>query len=1160
MSGSTTGTEPMLITPLYDIENDSRVIHRIVRPEGDVETVLLRDNGSHRIAIQDRETVHAFMEIQADDDDLLDPKNRMCWTTFEQMGRSVLCVLICATQVRLWDAGSFLGGGEGTTVHLPCEATSIFPTNKGLLIQRQFVLDDQQNDDDGDMVFLSKSSHEPEPEPSTSLASLFSLSHPLKTVLPVANTSILEQVVFVGTLRDDTQICVTFHVDLRRHAVWILADAPPPPPLPSNDSWKVDEAATATFIVQQDLLRVEGSFYEGMSSRQEALADALGVGARQGTNLATPTGILHNGMTPLHPDLSLTLMYEALPKSPAVASNIFLADAYLCLQIESDLEIWKVQSGCVQAMASLPCKSAIPIQCMPRSEMDILLVNKGLQLYRGELFLADVAYRGEDVLKLKDSCEHGRFTMELQSGQHSKAALNLTVPPLVEHALMAFRETVGAALSMHVRMDCLRLIQEFTNANTPDPAWASLCYVVERLLGLSEPVSRKEDASYWETLYQSEYCSTHEHSFSTIRPEYSVRPQRGISSYVAEVNLQSQLYMNQLGETRAVRIKMFEALHLLYEELKLSMMTKPWCQQLRTMLRGCCSDAMQDFVEHYTRDDSALESSVVDARQFGRLASFAKPPCIMSWLADCLECKREDESWVHSAQIALACPRIRLTRDIFSTLTSALESGQSTIRRDITIVRALIEAGIKDAWFLQDDFPIGVALPLMEVLARCRDFSNIMELDELSEETWHFIGREDICMQTVASRSARQLNDEQTIGTSDEDHDGLDTIQTSHALRFPTDNRLKEVARLLRSSRPMFLKVPRAVELSDHDYEKLKQERLLTLCRRALALPIGRGMLTLGTLKPIPAEQLPIPEVCLSGRVPPTNSSLALDTSNTPADMTVWPDFHNGVAAGLRLPPAESHCETFKISRSWIIYNRAASCSGETSESGSLLPHAHGGLLMALGLRGHLSALSMTDIYEYLTQGSVTTSVGVLLGMAANKRGTCDPSVSKMLCLHIPSLLPPSFSSIDVSAPAHAAAVAGIGLLYQYSSHRLMTEFLLNEMGRRPIHDSSTVDREAYTLCCGISLGMINLAKGGNNAGLADLEIEQRLYRYIVGGLDDRAQRKGQDTADRRLHGSGGSLGESERCSRVYEGDAINNDITAPGALMALGLMYLKSG
>ena len=104
-----------------------------------------------------------------------------------------------------------------------------------------------------------------------------------------------------------------------------------------------------------------------------------------------------------------------------------------------------------------------------------------------------------------------------------------------------------------------------------------------------------------------------------------------------------------------------------------------------------------------------------------------------------------------------------------------------------------------------------------------------------------------------------------------------------------------------------------------------------------------------------------------------------------------------------------------------------------------------------------------------------------------------------MLCLHIPSLIPQHFSAIDVASPVQAAAVAGAGLLYQGSSHRMMTEFLLNEIGKRPSSDVNVFDREAYTLSCGIALGMVNLCQGeglnsateGNgNAGLADLRIE----------------------------------------------------------------------
>ena len=87
-------------------------------------------------------------------------------------------------------------------------------------------------------------------------------------------------------------------------------------------------------------------------------------------------------------------------------------------------------------------------------------------------------------------------------------------------------------------------------------------------------------------------------------------------------------------------------------------------------------------------------------------------------------------------------------------------------------------------------------------------------------------------------------------------------------------------------------------------------------------------------------------------------------------------------------------------------------------------------------------------------------------------RGTCDISVSKMLCLHIPSLIPQHFSTIDVASTVQAAAVAGAGILYEGSCHRMMTEFLLYEIGKRPSADGTVVDREAYSLACGIALGL----------------------------------------------------------------------------------------
>lgn len=132
----------------------------------------------------------------------------------------------------------------------------------------------------------------------------------------------------------------------------------------------------------------------------------------------------------------------------------------------------------------------------------------------------------------------------------------------------------------------------------------------------------------------------------------------------------------------------------------------------------------------------------------------------------------------------------------------------------------------------------------------------------------------------------------------------------------------------------------------------------------------------------------------------------------------------------------------------------------------------------------------------------------------------------------------------------------------------MMTEFLLNEIGRRPESDV-TLDREAYTLSCGIALGMVNICKGdrvagghheGRGEGLDDLHIAERLYRYIVGGTDAEEGHRTREANDRQNIPSASSSGENEKCSCVFEGDSINIDVTAAGATLALGLIFLRSG
>lgn len=252
------------------------------------------------------------------------------------------------------------------------------------------------------------------------------------------------------------------------------------------------------------------------------------------------------------------------------------------------------------------------------------------------------------------------------------------------------------------------------------------------------------------------------------------------------------------------------------------------------------------------------------------------------------------------------------------------------------------------------------------------------------------------------------------------DLDGLSWVDELSSLRFGRDRRVREACRLLRGSRPVRFHVERSPESSDHDHQQRQQTRLLQLAMRTLAGPTGRGMLTLGTLAPLLAEPLPIPPLCLAGRIrKPADVVVNLDLAAAAVspDTTAWAEFHNGVAAGLRLrhdwggaggaatysrngsgrrggSKATGGFEEGGVSRTWITYNRPAGGAN----------NAHGGLLMALGLQGHLSSLAMTDVFEYLTLGQESTTVGVLLGMAAARRGSADLSTHKVTMAHAPEL------------------------------------------------------------------------------------------------------------------------------------------------------------
>jgi hypothetical protein len=1227
------------------------------------------------------------------------------WTSFpEDPQHQLLCVLQDSSTIAIYDVfpeSEFLYcGGAGHYITLPFDSCSIYSISPhGLLISRNpdaqdvcAVSMEEDDDDEYDGFFLQpppRLSRQQAVEVDTfegPLASLFSLAHPLQEVLPVSLslqensfsskifTDALESIIWVGTTRwmslkgsvESQIMVVSYHLSTRKHTVWLMHEAPPPPaPTPLYQ-----RHTTATHSIWTDPILWpdhDSNTWPVQSSHEQALADALGVrkGPRASEGVSRPSlranETLHRSalLSPTSHDHSQMLMSPtAATMDRQISARLALHPIYhddrscqehasqillvtdvqmtgtlvLCLYHKAyhtldlfniDPKAWKIQpltsvTNCLATQAVVTAASEkgdrVPVT-------DLLLqVHDQLILLRANLPICVCCLDGYgEITSISDSV---RDRVTIRTKLHSlRSTVNLQCSNhFVENAIQAMSYALfpkfAASFALAIRVDTLLLAQKLEGIldDCEDPEWLAFStlwtVILEfHLFGtvLTEPhIPEPEDS--WETLLHSDYHRWH-HSEHPILLSTDLRPDSCHLRKAKEALIALHPQTLHISQDQSIHVvsTLFLALHMLYEDTKLSPTRRQTeTARLASILGRACltmlklqpqNSKLHSYLLQYQQDIGEklcqLQLACVPDTQVANITIEnldlpSTPPSITTWIHSILEGKRLSCIYDAIEDINAACVQSRSIARIFHAY-----SQDTGTHRDSAVVRVLIDEGYDSFQMLLRDITPGVVLPLLEVIHRCRYNPSLSHEAKWSARAWSLVGREDLCGNLEMAKTftmpkaehrgkpSNEENDSDGRGGSnkDRDKDGLIQVEYRSAMLFPEDNRVHEACRLLSSSRPVFLRVKRVIGVTDHEYEKMKQSKLILLCRRALALSIGRGMLTYGSLCPNVAEPLPIPELCLKGRLPPTNVLLAMDISDAPPDLKLWPEFHNGAASGLRLvldTGNDDDDSVFKISRTWIVYNKPPRSSQAqtqtddgTTESNPQFDsrtHAHGGFLLALGLLGHLTALEMSDIYEYLTQGSITTTVGVLLGMAANMRGSCDMAVSKMLCLHIPSLIPQHFSAIDVASTVQSAAIAGTGLLYLGSSHRMMTEFLLNEIGKRPDNDVSAQDREAYTLSCGIALGMVNLSleDPGKDvdraAGIADLRVEERLNRYIHGGEDEGESRRARESNDRfslpsTVHGN-----EGDKCSLIHEGKLINTDVTAPAAIIALGLMYLKSG
>uniref|UniRef100_A0A2K6DAI7 Anaphase-promoting complex subunit 1 n=1 Tax=Macaca nemestrina TaxID=9545 RepID=A0A2K6DAI7_MACNE len=578
----------------------------------------------------------------------------------------------------------------------------------------------------------------------------------------------------------------------------------------------------------------------------------------------------------------------------------------------------------------------------------------------------------------------------------------------------------------------------------------------------------------------------------------------------------------------------FFVLHLVYEELKLNtLMGEGICSLVDLLVQLARDLKLGPYVDHYYRDYPTLvrtngQVCTIDPGQTGFMhhPSFftSEPPSIYQWVSSCLK----GEGMPPYPYLPGICERSKLV--VLSIALYILgdessvsdESSQYLTRITIAPQKLQVEQEENRFSFRHSTSVSSLAERLVVWMTNVGKTSPVTGTTGVRHCIWQSVTQ--VLSSDVPSGTETEEEDD---GMNDMNHEVMSLI-------WSEDLRVQDVRRLLQSAHPVRVNVVQYPELSDHEFIEEKENRLLQLCQRTMALPVGRGMFTLFSYHPVPTEPLPIPKLNLTGRAPPRNTTVDLNSGNidVPPNMTSWASFHNGVAAGLKIAPAS------QIDSAWIVYNKPKHAE---------LANEYAGFLMALGLNGHLTKLATLNIHDYLTKGHEMTSIGLLLGVSAAKLGTMDMSITRLLSIHIPALLPPTSTELDVPHNVQVAAVVGIGLVYQGTAHRHTAEVLLAEIGRPPGPEMEyCTDRESYSLAAGLALGMVCLGHGSNLIGMSDLNVPEQLYQYMVGG-----HRRFQTGMHREKHKS--------PSYQIKEGDTINVDVTCPGATLALAMIYLKT-
>ncbi|OCL08030.1 negative regulator of mitosis [Glonium stellatum] len=572
--------------------------------------------------------------------------------------------------------------------------------------------------------------------------------------------------------------------------------------------------------------------------------------------------------------------------------------------------------------------------------------------------------------------------------------------------------------------------------------------------------------------------------------------------------------------------KLLVALHLLREEWKLDILSQdysisdvrnltPILAQLGQWLqwntwgwsRGSYYDLDGRGPDQWIFEESIIKADVISA-------PWEMPPSIFEWLNKAVQ----PELSQHFPTIMLLMrqpknppPQLDIEQYV-STITPRtialgryLRNVRSSSNSPVKAVEFMAQSGISIR--MLETFPEAAMAPLREAIVRCQasppttwtsSLLRLVQREDLDlHSTYSAESVIDVQQTSAAVGSAQSslppgTRDVHTVCLTTEQPEPLQSAAEVERhlitrLIFSEDRRFFEAYKLLE---PLKQAVAECIPDSRSEEAAVlnAQNNLMQwVMVRTFSLPSGSAMIKYNSKKPLLTEKYPLYGFTTSCLMKPMNNVVTADRSNYTEEKFGWAFFHAGVAAGLSISR-----EAQGIDTSWIMYNKPAE-----------LTNKHAGLLLGLGLNGHLKTIAKWLSFKYLTPKHTMTSVGLLLGLSASYLGTMDTLVTRLLSVHVTRMLPPGAAELNLSPYTETTGLMGIGLLYYNTQHRRMSEIMLSEIEHvdhsDPSESPDTLRDEGYRLAAGFALGFINLGKGKDLRGLHDMRLIERLLAVAVG-------------------------------------------------------------